>query len=600
MESQAEPVIPQPSNITEIPAQKNKSSKRSLLSMKLIVICLIVLIAVIVFGLDLFNVNRYIPTISPTPTVTPIVFKTEFIVNEGFLEKYDSQFQTWVPAGDHGNLTQGDKIRTINNSKALIILGDNSIIYLNELTEITFASLRSTALIITQVVGETYHRVVANPSRQYLVITGDVEIKALGTIFNVKTISEKETEVKVIKNSIEVMSTDQSQQTQAISGEKVTTMYAEIGNTQSKSIIRGEEFDTPWFSYLVTEELKTVDDLGILTNQQAPTLEITHPTNGLVTTEKTASIKGAASANATVKINDITVAINGGVFEKTVDLVVGNNQFEVKAYAPSGAKAIVNLTVVRNNPGPTPTNTPTLTPIRNFTITSVSSPQAGRVTVNWKFEGYDAGKGFKVTFSKDINPEYPTRPSDFATFVENSARTVTYEGAGLTEGGLFHVRVCRYQQVESGSYCDLYTADTTVNVSPSDWGMQSILLNVGSQSNRTINLNWEVSGTGKSTLGYKIVWSNTPNPTYPKNQNSYLPTPNLLDQVLSFLGIHQTVYAESGDTTWGYVYLTDPNVRSASITLVPEYPAGTWYFRVCRYRDGYCDVYSNQVEVTVN
>ena len=604
MESQAELAMPQLGNPTDISAQPNKSSKRSLLSIELIALGVIVLIAIIVYGSDLFSVNRFSPTISSTPSISQsTILSATLAQSEGTVEIYktdDTGNQAWVRVDNLSSLKQGDSLRTKTGAKALVTIEDGSVIRLNENTEITLTSLKSTLVIVTQTTGETYHRVDINPTRQYLVITGDVEIKALGTIFNVKTISPEETEVKVIKNSVEVVSADQSQLTQAASGEKVTAVSAETGNTQVKSIIRGEEFDTPWFAYLVTEELKDVTDLGIFTSEKAPALEITQPTNGLTTTDSTVSIKGATSLNATVKVNDVVVAINGGVFEKVVDLVVGSNQFTVKAYAPSGAKTVVSLTVNRTNPGPIPTGTPTPTPIRDFTITSVSSPKAGQATVNWKFEGYDLGKGFKVTFSKNSNPEYPTRDSDFATLVDNSARTVTFEGAGLTEGGTFHVRVCRYIEITTGSYCDLYTADTTVSVSPSDWGMQAILLTVGSQSNRTINLNWEVSGTGKASLGYKIVWSNSLNPTYPKNQNSYRPAPSVWDQILGFLGIHTAIYAETVDTTWGYVYLTDPNARSTSITLAPQYPAGTWYFRVCRYRDGYCDVYSNQVEVTVN
>ena len=58
---------------------------------------------------------------------------------------------------------------------------------------------------------------------------------------------------------------------------------------------------------------------------------------------------------------------------------------------------------------------------------------------------------------------------------------------------------------------------------------------------------------------------------------------------------------DSVEKTWGYEYISNPEIKRAELELDEEqYPDGVWNFRVCRYLGGSCDIYSNQVSVELN
>lgn len=146
----------------------------------------------------------------------------------------------------------------------------------------------------------------------------------------------------------------------------------------------------------------------------------------------------------------------------------------------------------------------------------------------------------------------------------------------------------------------------------SDWGQVALTLALTQQADRELAFTWEVAGNGRCTQGYKLIWSTSPNPTYPKDQRSlkeiaYLIISNLIQPFNIALGNEshpQNVLGDQVDpspTEWDYQYISESNVRATTVTLKETlHPSGTWYFRVCRYREGYCDIYSNQVEVTID
>ncbi len=79
---------------------------------------------------------------------------------------------------------------------------------------------------------------------------------------------------------------------------------------------------------------------------------------------------------------------------------------------------------------------------------------------------------------------------------------------------------------------------------------------------RKFNVSWSANFT--SPLGYKIVWSLSPGPTYPGSDYFY--------------------YSTASSSGNGYI----------KDTLGP----GTYYVRVCEYLSGSCGTYSNQVTIT--
>jgi hypothetical protein len=104
----------------------------------------------------------------------------------------------------------------------------------------------------------------------------------------------------------------------------------------------------------------------------------------------------------------------------------------------------------------------------------------------------------------------------------------------------------------------LITAENTEQLST----VTSILLT--SEGN---NIEWKTEGN--SPKGFKVVWSQNENPTYP---------------------------LRSGDK---YHYYSESEKESDTINEAFS-GEGTYYVRVCEYLGGECGIYSNQVEVTID
>lgn len=80
-------------------------------------------------------------------------------------------------------------------------------------------------------------------------------------------------------------------------------------------------------------------------------------------------------------------------------------------------------------------------------------------------------------------------------------------------------------------------------------------------SDNKVELSWTVNGS--SALGYKVLWSPDPEPTYPCREQDK------------------------------YFYNSSPDFRSDTVTNLK--PGQTYYFRVCEYLGGQCGTYSNQL-----
>jgi hypothetical protein len=94
-------------------------------------------------------------------------------------------------------------------------------------------------------------------------------------------------------------------------------------------------------------------------------------------------------------------------------------------------------------------------------------------------------------------------------------------------------------------------------------GQGMIALEGVALSDGRVKLAWNIKGL-EASKGFKVVWSQLANPTYPGNE---------------------------------YHYLSDASARRDVIETLSN---GTYHFRVCEYLGGSCGVYSNDIKLTVN
>ena len=138
----------------------------------------------------------------------------------------------------------------------------------------------------------------------------------------------------------------------------------------------------------------------------------------------------------------------------------------------------------------------------------------------------------------------------------------------MKDGKTWHIRVCRYDG--SGS-CSHYSNEIVFKApdlggdksDDDDSDVDKIKLTVTKNSDDKVKLEWSVDG--KSSKGFKVVWSKNSGPTYP---------------------------CRSGDK---YHYLSDSGARSDYVDNLDDNK--TYYFRVCEYLGGKCGTYSNEVSI---
>jgi ferric-dicitrate binding protein FerR (iron transport regulator) len=94
---------------------------------------------------------------------------------------------------------------TRNGSKTNLFLPDGTAVWLNAGSRLTYDSLFGINAREVTLSGEGFFDVVRNPAKPFIIHTGDIDIRVLGTIFNVKSYpGEKTIETSLIRGSIEI------------------------------------------------------------------------------------------------------------------------------------------------------------------------------------------------------------------------------------------------------------------------------------------------------------------------------------------------------------------------------------------------------------
>lgn len=166
---------------------------------------------------------------------------------------------------------------------------------------------------------------------------------------------------------------------------------------------------------------------------------------------------------------------------------------------------------------------------------------------SWTVTGVDVSKGFKLVGSKKTST--PTYPDNSIAYIE-AGKTSYSHYAG--DGNTINYRLCAYRDGSCESYSNVVTVTTTAKSKPV---VEAGAVNASLAGNV---VSWTFAGTAPN--GFKIVIGTSTGPTYDNNIKKLY----------------------TADTT---ISMPDEYLTSGT----------TYYVKVCKYTDGGCQDYSNEV-----
>ncbi len=117
-------------------------------------------------------------------------------------------FSTGIVTGSSGKTQmarQVNEISTRQGSKSRIELPDGTVVWLNAGSRLTYNKEYGQQTREVMLEGEGFFDVMKNKEKPFIIHTSNINIKVLGTVFNVKAYPEdKQTETSLIRGSIEV------------------------------------------------------------------------------------------------------------------------------------------------------------------------------------------------------------------------------------------------------------------------------------------------------------------------------------------------------------------------------------------------------------
>lgn len=470
----------------------------------------------------------------------------ELAHTEGTVEYRLSDSDAWQAAAVDLPVKQGMTVRAGSDGRAIINLDDGSAVRLNSSSSVKLSQLTFQRVLVENKGGQVYTRVTKSDSRIFEVQTSKSTYRSMGTAYRTIDTPEKEG-VEVYHSKVNIIGATQDGVI-VEQGERYYQVFKDAPDQASKvaEIDRAAIAEDDFIAWNSEEDRKEFEsELGVLFDLTPPALEVSSPANGSATTADKVDVKGTTEAGAKILVDGQTATNTAGSFSLSVELNLGPNAIKVEAEDGAGNKTVKTVTVTRTAAPASPTPPPAAAKVFRLYGTKVD----GGISFSWGVSGYDVSKGFKLLRSNSANPTYEGKSDK--VFLDSGARAYTWK---IKDGQAHHFRICTY----NGSSCATYSNNVTVTApakpaSPSPSG--SVTLSAGSGG----NVSWVLAGSAPN--GYKLVWNTTGNPVYPGDS-------------AAFHGASAT---------------------SGSISGSP----GTYYVRVCMYKDGACPIYSNQVQVTL-
>lgn len=401
----------------------------------------------------------------------------EIAMAEGAVE-YKEANGEWKRAVANTVLKEGDSVEVVGTGKAVINFDDGSAVRLNNNSSLTLNSLDPAHVVVLNDKGDVYARVVKSDTRTFEVKAGTVTYQSLGTAYQtlnqekLKGVEVYESKVKVLGVTDKEILVDQGNKYYLVnaSDKKVEKVIAKI---DVKTLSKDEFVSWNKKEDLKVEEFK--DEMGVLVISAPTSTAVAEPkteTPGIVLTGYSAAdgiklswkvsgidvsrgfkIVKSLEMNPVYPGNDYIYLDNSSARSYLWEMGDGKTYyFRVCQYLGGSCGKYSNNLKLKAPPSNIESGS------NEQAVTSISVSSAGGGAVSWTINGYSS-QGFKVVWSKNAHPTYPTRDGDQYQYLsEPSARRTTLED--FDGDGAYYVRVCEYL----GGSCGKYSNEIQVNL----------------------------------------------------------------------------------------------------------------------------------------
>ena len=387
---------------------------------------------------------------------------------EGTVEYSTDKGITWQPYANTTTLAEGNQVRTSADGRAVLLLDDGSAMRLAPTSSLELTSLDATSVVVTQLSGELYSRVVASDTRKYSVNDNGVTYVAKGTAFR--------TSNTAVKKGGEVFQSTVGVDGKAADVTEGNAYFSLCDQKEKQDVVSAIDLTAlkkddfiKWNSEQDKKESEYADKLGVLAELDKP-----DPTPPAVTTTPTPTQKSSNGITFKGSVSEYSAVFSWKVAgvdtSKGFKLVKSSSNKNptypenYAAYIESGKTSYnlylgdsktyyFRLCAYRGDSCDSYSNTVTIT-----TPTKAESPKGdGAITLSlngslasWSYTGSEP-YGYKLVVNTTGSPTYPESTWKYVT--EATSSTLP---DGLVPGTKYFVRVCKYY----GS-CSVYSNELT-------------------------------------------------------------------------------------------------------------------------------------------
>ncbi|MDB5209498.1 MAG: FecR family protein [Sediminibacterium sp.] len=185
----------------------------------------------------------------PSTSFRPIITRKKYWIPAAFILIILIAAQLYFPLPwSRDKSTLKNQVGTKKGSKSHILLPDGTNVWLNADSRIIYPANFEGETREVSLVGEAFFDVVKNAKRPFIIHTGAMDVKVLGTAFNVRSYpGELTTEAALLRGSIEVTLNDKEKKKILLKpNEKLTVLnsdesYQKTGSVINKKIVQENE-----------------------------------------------------------------------------------------------------------------------------------------------------------------------------------------------------------------------------------------------------------------------------------------------------------------------------------------------------------------------